>query len=260
MVGTLDSGDLSRMSHLLTLAHSEPPDAVGLPDALLLGLTDLVRCDLVSFLDLDVSHATPDIDQECDGRLVTTTSTSGDDMDPFWQHFWTTAFCSYPTRTGDDRTVTMLSDFYSQREWQATPMCTEALAGDGFQYELMCCLPTTGTRSRRIVFFRLVGPDFTDRDRMVMALLRPHLTELHGRTRLSATAEATGATLTPRQTELLRLVAAGRSTAQIAEMLFLSPATVRKHIENIFDRLGVKNRTAAVMSAFAGDVLAAREP
>ena len=259
MVGTLGDDDLRRMSDLLSLAHSEPPDAVGLPDALLLGLTDLVRCDLVSFVDLDVAHTTPDIDQESDGRLVTTTRTSSDEMDPFWQHYWTTAFCSYPTRTGDDRTVTMLSDFYSQREWQATPMYTEALAGDCFQHELMCCLQTTGMRSRRVVFFRLAGPDFTERDRMVMALLRPHLTELHARARSSATAEATSATLTPRQTELLRLVAAGRSTAQIATVLFLSPATVRKHIENIFDRLGVTNRTAAVMSAFTMEALAARE-
>jgi DNA-binding CsgD family transcriptional regulator len=258
MVDTLGDDDLRRMSDLLSLAHSEPPDPVGLPDALLLGLTDLVRCDLVSFVDLDVAHATPDIDQASDGRLVTTTRTSSDETDPFWQHYWTTAFCSYPTRTGDDRTVTMLSDFYSQPEWQATPMYTEALAGDYFQHELMCCLPTTGMRSRRVVFFRLAGPDFTGRDRMVMALLRPHLTELHARTRSSATTEAS-ARLTPRQTELLLLVAAGRSTAQIAEALFLSPATVRKHVENIFDRLGVTNRTAAVMSAFTTEAVAARE-
>ncbi len=192
MVGTLGYEDLTRMSDLLSLAHSEPPDPVGLPDALLLGLTDLVRCDLVSFLDLDVAHATPDIDQESDGRRVTTTRTSSDDMDPFWQHYWATAFCSYPTRTGDDRTVTMLSDFYSQREWQATPMYTEAFAGDGVQHELMCCLPTTGTRSRRVVFFRLSGPDFTERDRMVMALLRPHLAELYARARSSESLKPPG--------------------------------------------------------------------
>ncbi|MGA8988100.1 response regulator transcription factor [Aeromicrobium sp.] len=259
MTSTLESEDLTRMSELLALEHSAPLDEVGLPNAMLLGLAELVRCDLVSFLDLDVAHTAPDIDQESDGRLVTTARTVSDGTEPFWQHYWTTACCSYPTRTGDDRSVTMLSDFYSQREWQATPMYTDAFADNRFQHELMCCLPTMGTRSRRVVFFRLGGSDFTERDRMVMALLRPHLAELHARVRSSAIAEATSGALTPRQTELLRLVAAGRSTTQIAETLFLSPATVRKHIENIFDRLGVTNRTAAVMSAFTMEALAARE-
>jgi DNA-binding CsgD family transcriptional regulator len=254
MVETLDYEDLSRMSDLLERAHSEPANGAGLPDALVLGLTDLVGCDLVSFVDLDLAHATPDIDQESDGLQVTTTRSLSDESDPFWQHYWSTAFCSYPTRTGDDRTVTMLSDFYSGREWKATPMFTDVMDGQGFEHELMCCLPATGTRSPRVVFFRGQGTDFSERDRLVMALLRPHLAEV-ARERGSAMAPTT-ATLTPRQTELLRLVAAGRSTAQIAETLFLSPATVRKHLENIFDRLGVTNRTAAVMSAFAVEALA----
>jgi DNA-binding NarL/FixJ family response regulator len=51
--------------------------------------------------------------------------------------------------------------------------------------------------------------------------------------------------LTLRQLELLELVAMGMSNAEIAEELVLSPHTVRKHLENVYQRLGVTNRTAA---------------
>jgi DNA-binding NarL/FixJ family response regulator len=56
--------------------------------------------------------------------------------------------------------------------------------------------------------------------------------------------------LTPRQWELLRLIASGNTNIQIARGLGLSEGTVRTHLENIFARLDVSNRTAAVMRAF----------
>jgi DNA-binding NarL/FixJ family response regulator len=56
--------------------------------------------------------------------------------------------------------------------------------------------------------------------------------------------------LTPRQRQLLRLVAAGLTNRQIARHVGLSEHTVRKHIENIFERLQVTSRTAAVARAF----------
>jgi DNA-binding NarL/FixJ family response regulator len=56
--------------------------------------------------------------------------------------------------------------------------------------------------------------------------------------------------LTPRQTGLLQLVAAGRTNAQIARRLGISEGTVRTHLENIYERLHVSSRTAAVTRAF----------
>jgi DNA-binding NarL/FixJ family response regulator len=52
--------------------------------------------------------------------------------------------------------------------------------------------------------------------------------------------------LTPRQREILRLIAAGHANTAIARQLGLSPATVRKHLENAFARLDVSSRTEAV--------------
>jgi PAS domain S-box-containing protein len=57
------------------------------------------------------------------------------------------------------------------------------------------------------------------------------------------------AALTPRQTEVLRLLEYGRSTHQIAEELHLSPETVRNHIRHILKTLGVHSRLEAVALA-----------
>jgi PAS domain S-box-containing protein len=55
--------------------------------------------------------------------------------------------------------------------------------------------------------------------------------------------------LTPRQTEVLRLLEHGRSTRQIAEELHLSIETVRNHVRGVFRALGVHSRIEAVALA-----------
>ena len=56
--------------------------------------------------------------------------------------------------------------------------------------------------------------------------------------------------LTEREVEVLRLVAHGRSNADIAQSLVLSERTVARHLSNIFTKLGVASRTAAAAFAF----------
>ena len=56
------------------------------------------------------------------------------------------------------------------------------------------------------------------------------------------------AVLTPREREVLSWVARGKTNAEIACLLWLSPSTVRKHLENVYAKLGVGTRTAAVAS------------
>ena len=94
---------------------------------------------------------------------------------------------------------------------------------------------------------RFSGPDFSERDRALLTLIRPHLHQAY----LDAERRrASVAQLTPRQTDLLRLVADGHTNAQIARRLGLSEGTVRTHLENIYGRLQVSSRTAAVIRAF----------
>jgi ATP/maltotriose-dependent transcriptional regulator MalT len=55
--------------------------------------------------------------------------------------------------------------------------------------------------------------------------------------------------LTTREVEVLRLVAQGRSNRGIASDLFISEKTVRNHVEHIYSKLGVSNRTGASLFA-----------
>lgn len=55
--------------------------------------------------------------------------------------------------------------------------------------------------------------------------------------------------LTPREREILSLIAAGRANAQIASALFLSPKTVRNNVSNIFAKLHVADRAEAIVRA-----------
>jgi DNA-binding CsgD family transcriptional regulator len=55
--------------------------------------------------------------------------------------------------------------------------------------------------------------------------------------------------LTPREAEVLALVAAGRSNRQIAQALFISPKTASVHVSNILAKLGVANRAEAAVAA-----------
>ena len=61
--------------------------------------------------------------------------------------------------------------------------------------------------------------------------------------------------LTVREREILTLAAEGRSAPEIARLLFLSPATIKTHLSNIYDKLGVSDRAAAVAKALREGVL-----
>lgn len=59
----------------------------------------------------------------------------------------------------------------------------------------------------------------------------------------------TGRALTARELEVLRLAARGRTGPEIARELFVSPTTVKSHLQNAYEKLGVSDRAAAVAEA-----------
>ena len=85
---------------------------------------------------------------------------------------------------------------------------------------------------------------YTRRDLAVLDLLGPVL-QRHLRT---VPTPALPACLTVAERRVLNHVAAGRSNSQIAQRLFVAPSTVSKHLENIYSKLGVTNRMAAVVA------------
>ena len=103
----------------------------------------------------------------------------------------------------------------------------------------------------RLLLFRGRGRDFCESDRAALTLLRPHVHQafLDAESRRHPIPR-----LTPRQAEVLRLVAAGHTNGTIAHRLGISEGTVRIHLENIYSRLNVSSRIAAVNRAFPADL------
>lgn len=67
--------------------------------------------------------------------------------------------------------------------------------------------------------------------------------------RLTSKPQSPSERLTQREVEIIRLVAKGNSNRQIAQILFISDKTVKNHLTNIFQKIGVTDRTQAALYA-----------
>ena len=92
-----------------------------------------------------------------------------------------------------------------------------------------------------------------ERDRRVLDLLRPHfLLACANAHRVSSSQAARGTPLrefglTPREYDVARWLAAGKTNAEIASILGARSRTIEKHVERVLEKLGVENRTAAAL-------------
>jgi DNA-binding CsgD family transcriptional regulator len=246
-----NAADLCALAAIVSQDRPDVPATEGLPLSLLADLMCQIRCDTLTFFGLDsgsqafrFAQDIPPIDTPADADLGRT----------MWEHYWDCKPCSYPDRSRDLRSIVTVADFYSARQWHSTGMYHDFYRPLGIEHEIQMCLPeaseqTPGPgRTVRLTLYRGPGPDFSGRDRALLVLLRPHLHQayLDAERRRRGTPE-----LTRRQWELLRLVAAGHTNGQIARRLGVSEGTVRIHLQNIYGRLQVSSRTAAVTRAFS---------
>jgi DNA-binding CsgD family transcriptional regulator len=247
--------DLRALAAIVSQDRPDLPDGEGLPPSLLADLLGQIRCDSLSLDGWDPGRQTCWFSQEIPSFSDAIGYEALDEV--FWEQYWESQPDSYPARTGDLRSVVTNQDFYSTRQWHSTGMYTDYCRPLGLGHCLMLCLPsalppTAGpSRYVRLYLCRGAGPDFSERDRAVLTLLGPHLDQAY---RDAQRRRHPLPRLTPRQNELLRLLAAGHTNAQIARRLGLSEGTVRTHLENIYHRLHVSSRAAAVTRAFSGRV------
>jgi DNA-binding CsgD family transcriptional regulator len=225
------------------------------PVEVLVRLADLVRCDHLTYQDADLRAQ----------RFRAMVSTEPDDSEGGEDLYWTVAPCpisDHRARTGDLSTVRM-SDLIDARRYHELPIYREYFHPAGVDHLVDLGLPTGPREHRSFVLFRSTGArDFSDRDCAVLEALRPHLEGLEARAalrrRLSETLIARldgGGTpspysdLTPREREIVGLLAEGMTNAQIAAQLWVAPSTVKKHLEHAYDKLGVARRAAAATFA-----------
>jgi DNA-binding CsgD family transcriptional regulator len=213
-----------------------------MPHSVLEALADLVPSDEISYSVMDPQRETHLQIQELNGDLPCLERDEDRLEDFFWCTFHDSMACSYPQQAGDFRSVRRASDFYSAGEMSRSRL-GELFRLYGMRHEALMPLTPDGPIDHRIIFWRADGPDFSDNELWILTLLRPYLAEFE-RTRHC---QRHSDRLTKRQSELLDLVAAGMTNRQVARRLGLSEGTVRRHLENIFSRLGVTSRTAAVM-------------
>jgi len=83
---------------------------------------------------------------------------------------------------------------------------------------------------------------------------------LVGSSPLTSRTGGSQAVIHPRELDVLRLVAKGMGNREIAHVLSISERTVQAHLMNVFAKLGVRTRTAAVMQCVAAGIIEVEGP
>jgi DNA-binding CsgD family transcriptional regulator len=143
------------------------------------------------------------------------------------------------------------SDVLSARQWHRLGLYREVAQPLGVEDMFRLWLEPSGENGARLEFDR-PARDFPERDRLVLDLLWPHLHQF--RRNALRRRGLHNDLLTLREREILMLVARGWTNAEVAANLWIAPGTVRKHLDNIYEKLGVHTRTAAVAAVRAGEV------
>jgi len=169
---------------------------------------------------------------------------------------------SYRARPGDMAPLRM-SDLIAVRAWRSHPVYSEVYSSLGAVYQICVAIIPYRDGAGAGWGFNRTGRDFTGNELELVARLQPVLIALNqASTRaFGATAPGQGtavasrdemvakAGLTPREVRVLELLAAGLTANAIGHACRISPRTVRKHLENIYAKLGCHDRLMAVRRA-----------
>ncbi|WP_353510249.1 LuxR C-terminal-related transcriptional regulator [Intrasporangium sp.] len=235
--------DARRILDIVGDATAEDPGEL-FYSSVLRGIAELVPCEMVTLQLSDIGHHSIDGLRLVGGRTVRHAQ-SLDETYAFWSAYFEPGGCSYDAiRPGlpDYSLVVRRSDRFGDREYLRFAM-GRVMRGWSVRHELLAAMQPFGALDRRLLLFRSDGTDFTDREVEIVRLIRPHVGELHLRRVRELAGEPN---LTSRQWEVLRLVSLGASNHQIGSHLGISEATVRKHLENIYLRVGAASRTEAI--------------
>ncbi|MDB6031053.1 MAG: hypothetical protein JWM16_1391 [Verrucomicrobiales bacterium] len=161
---------------------------------------------------------------------------------PFTAHFMQTGV----------PTALKLSDFLTLTQFENSALYQEVYRHFQVRRALSTAIALS-TNSGSSINFHSARGDFTERDRFITNLLRPHFDQAHRNARLNTQRAGTCSRplaayeLTPREIEIAAWLANGKTNPEIAILLNISARTVEKHMEKILEKLGVENRTTAAV-------------
>jgi DNA-binding CsgD family transcriptional regulator len=202
----------------------------------------------LSLCDLDSGHRS--VVTDAPGAI------SPHEIDAFDRHFFAHPLVREHAR--NPAAVTKrIADLVPESEFRRTALYNEYYRRIGIAH--VAAVPIYVDRRFLVSFVLNRGAAaFSDRERELLDLVRPHLANLYQlgiaidraqEAPADAAAAAGAPSLTPREREVLDWVAAGKTNRDIATILGASPRTVEKHLERIYEKLGVETRTAAAMRA-----------
>ena len=208
-------------------------------------LTEVVGCTYATFAEVD--HRSRVVHRVV---LCSADPWNGEeDDDDWWESPRTVTLSGYRLSDGA-KPLIVLSDLFSRG--QRTSVDFNPNFQEGVSDEILIDLDPTRTW---FACLNVAGDrDFGDRERLLLHRLRPHLAGLYSsaeiRGRLAADTAAFDLDaldrLTRREREVMVCVADGLSDAEIAGVLVVERSTVRKHLEHVYEKLGVQSRTAAL--------------
>ncbi len=143
-----------------------------------------------------------------------------------------------------------ISDSLSRREFHAGGLYNDYYRSIGIHHAV--AVPLFVDQGLLVSFvLNRVGRDFSDRECALLYLVRGPLSAFYRQAQSHARESRGFAALpiTARERAVLTWLTAGKTDREIADILTANPRTIQKHLQHIYEKLGVETRTAAVMRA-----------
>jgi DNA-binding CsgD family transcriptional regulator len=239
----LDATEERRVGRFVVETAEITSDDEPFPAAFLAALRRLVPCDDVSFSELD---------RVAERELGHVSHPRWDGPEPevsYWEIRHEHPVCHRHEVSGDF-SAHRLTDFVTPRQLRRSRLYAQWFRPQYVHHQLTVGLDAPLWHTKVFLFSRGGGRDFSERDCAVLDALRPYLGARYAlweaRRRLDVEPVARPEGLTPREREIVALLRAGLSNAEIAGRLSIAPGTVRRHLENVYGKLDVHTRTAAL--------------
>jgi DNA-binding CsgD family transcriptional regulator len=140
-----------------------------------------------------------------------------------------------------------LSALIGRRELERLDFYDAVMRPDGLRDVLKVWLSSTHESASCVALERF-DADFCQRDVEVLRVLHSHLATMR-QTALAgySAVDAGDVRLTSREAQVLSWIARGKQNEEIGRLLFMSPGTVKKHLEHAYEKLGVHSRADALV-------------